>query len=160
MCYRPNKKHTFLLLPSWNQLRDETMERQMEINISVLLLRVRWRMEDVALKLRSSGLVNSSLQNWTYPPRHRQWWTTHGSPVAESTPDGTLCKEKGRKGWATCVQFLPNSEIRSLTLPLLGTSVERGQEWRTADVPPHGNMGISKCNRLMSFLALKLYSIL
>lgn len=44
----------------------------MEINISVLLLTVRWRMENVALKLRSSGLVNSSLQNWTYPPRHRQ----------------------------------------------------------------------------------------
>lgn len=114
----------------------------------------------MALKLRSGELVISSLQNWIHPSSHWQPMTTQGSRVAESTSESTLCREKGRQGRATCVQLLSNLRIRLLTYPLLRTSGEGGQEGRTADVPPLDNMGISKCNHLMSFLALKLYSIM
>lgn len=69
LCYKTNKKKTPFFYPSWSQLRDETLERYGDQYVSFI---TEGRMEDAALKLRSSGLVNSSLQNWTYPLRHQQ----------------------------------------------------------------------------------------
>ena len=37
MCYKTNKKHTFLLLPSWRQLRDETLERHGDQYVSFIM---------------------------------------------------------------------------------------------------------------------------
>lgn len=69
------------------------------------------------------------------------------------------CPLQRQEGMRYIVQLLPHSGPGWLTLPVLGTNGEIGGV-KKADVHPHGNVGISKCNHLMSFLALKLYSIM
>lgn len=145
---RTKKKHIFLLLPSWNQVKEKTVERQKEINTLVLLLSVEWRMW-----LESCGQVGLSVLHSRIGPIHPvPGWTTQLSRVAESPRKVLSAERREERVELLCDQITHSSP-----------SVDkwrRRPRVRTADVPPHGSMGISKCNPLLSFLALQLYSIM
>lgn len=95
LCYKTNKKHTFLL-PSWSQLRDETLKRHGDQYVSFItegqmedsaLKQVKWACQFFTSELDLSTQAQAVMDN-SAPLPH---------PVADSTLESTICEEKGRK---------------------------------------------------------------